>query len=129
MQRQPNLAERDAHTDHVILGLLISDSSHRPWSIEEVEREVGRSTEDGLARFFAAGLLHPSQPLRRWCLWSACVTAQAWARGVARLPVPLADTTRAGRVESTGHRHLAVTGCLVSEVLTEHGLLPLVVGP
>ena len=58
MQRQPNLAERDAHTDHVILGLLVSDSSHRPWSVEGVEREVGRGADDGLARLFAAGLLH-----------------------------------------------------------------------
>jgi hypothetical protein len=58
MQRQPNLAERDAHTDHVILGLLISDSSHRPWSVDEVEREVGGEAVDGLARLCGAGLLH-----------------------------------------------------------------------
>ena len=61
--------------------------------------------------------------------WGACVTAQAWTRSVARHPPTLTSTTRVGRLDSAGHRHLAVTGGLVSEVLTEHGFLPLVIGP
>jgi DNA-binding XRE family transcriptional regulator len=64
MQRQPNLAERDAHTDHVILGLLISDSSHRPWSVDEVEREVGGDAVDGLARLCRSRTPAPSRHVR-----------------------------------------------------------------
>jgi hypothetical protein len=57
-QSTPSVAERDAHTDHVILGLLISDGSQRPWSVREVEREVGSGAVDSLARLYGAGLIH-----------------------------------------------------------------------
>lgn len=58
MPSQPNLAEQDAHTDSALLGLLIYDCSQRPWSVAEVEREIGKDTRDSLARLHGAGLLN-----------------------------------------------------------------------
>jgi len=58
MQRQPNPEEQDAHTDNALIGLLIYDDSQRPWSVDEVEREIGDDTRDSLARLHGAGLLN-----------------------------------------------------------------------
>ena len=57
-QRTPSVAERDAYTDTALLGLLIYDDSQRPWSVDEVEREIGDDTRDSLARLHGAGLLN-----------------------------------------------------------------------
>ena len=46
--------------DSAILGLLVGPDSQRPWSDEEVAREIGSKVEtaDGLARLAGAGLCH-----------------------------------------------------------------------
>jgi hypothetical protein len=51
-------AEDDDRIDGAILGLLID--SPVPWSVLEVEREIGDeiATADGLARLARAGLIH-----------------------------------------------------------------------
>ncbi len=54
----PTPAERADHADSVVLRLLVSEDSHRPWAIEEVEREIGRDPTDSLGRLYGAGLIH-----------------------------------------------------------------------
>jgi predicted transcriptional regulator len=46
--------------DSAILGLLLEPGAQRPWSVEEVAREIGDevATADALARLAGAGLLH-----------------------------------------------------------------------
>jgi len=46
--------------DSAILGLLVDPKAQRPWSVDEVAREIGDevATADGLARLTAAGLAH-----------------------------------------------------------------------
>jgi hypothetical protein len=51
-------AEEDGQTDSAVLALLLYSDSQRPWSVEEVEREIGRDTDDSLARLYGAGLIH-----------------------------------------------------------------------
>ena len=51
-------AEREALIDGAILGLLVNDDSHRPWSVQEVEREVQRDATDSLGRLHGGGLIH-----------------------------------------------------------------------
>lgn len=43
-----------------ILVLLLVQDAQRPWSVAEVEREIGEqiATVDGLASLHAAGLIH-----------------------------------------------------------------------
>lgn len=55
---QPNADP--VRVDAAILGLLLDPNSQRPWSVEEVAREIGDeiATADGLARLTAAGLAH-----------------------------------------------------------------------
>lgn len=61
MQHQPSFtpAEEDAMTDTGILYLLLGPEQ-RPWSIEEITREIGDHLKvaDGLARLYGAGLIH-----------------------------------------------------------------------
>jgi hypothetical protein len=50
----------DETAEKTILSLLLAADSQRPWSVEEVEREIGsrvRAT-DGIANLHAAGLVH-----------------------------------------------------------------------
>lgn len=63
MPEQPTLtpAERDAQTDSAILGLLMNDTSHRPWAVEEITREIGWDTTDSLNRLYGGGLIHRLQ--------------------------------------------------------------------
>jgi hypothetical protein len=60
MPEQPTLtpAEREGQTDAAILGLLINDGNHRPWSVDEIVREIGWDTTDSLNRLYGAGLIH-----------------------------------------------------------------------
>jgi hypothetical protein len=51
-------AEREAVLDSAILSLLVSEDSHRPWSVAEVEREVQRDATDSLGRLYGGGLIH-----------------------------------------------------------------------
>ena len=60
MQPQRTPAEEEAQTDRAILALLVDDDSHRPWAVEEVERELddALAVTDGLQRLRSAGLVH-----------------------------------------------------------------------
>jgi hypothetical protein len=51
-------AEREALIDSAILSLLVNEDSHRPWSIEEIEREVHCDATDSLGRLYGGGLIH-----------------------------------------------------------------------
>jgi hypothetical protein len=51
-------AERQALIDSAILSLLINEDSHRPWSVQEVEREVQQNATDSLGRLYGGGLIH-----------------------------------------------------------------------
>lgn len=61
MHDKPGLppAEEDERIDTAVLALLLADHA-RPWSEEEVTREVGDPTTatDSLARLYGAGLVH-----------------------------------------------------------------------
>jgi hypothetical protein len=52
--------ERDNTTDSAILELLMEETSHRPWAVEEIAREMGDPvrTADSLARLYGGGLIH-----------------------------------------------------------------------
>jgi len=56
VQRTPDPEQ----VDSAILGLLVDPEASRPWSVDEVAREIGDevATADGLARLTAAGLAH-----------------------------------------------------------------------
>ena len=58
MHTQPNYGPEQV--DSAILGLLLDPEASRPWSVDEVAREIGDevATADGLARLTAAGLAH-----------------------------------------------------------------------
>jgi hypothetical protein len=60
MQEQRTLspAEEDARDDSAVLGLLLDPESERPWSVDEVTRELGRDPADSLVRLHGAGLVH-----------------------------------------------------------------------
>lgn len=57
-QRSP--AEADDQNDAAVLSLLLDLDAQRPWSIDEVAREIGDSlaVTDSLARLHGAGLVH-----------------------------------------------------------------------
>jgi hypothetical protein len=57
-QRILTPAEEDGQIDSAILGLLIDPDVQRPWSREEIDREIGSDTTDSLNRLFGAGLIH-----------------------------------------------------------------------
>ncbi len=61
MQEQRTLSpvEREGQVDSAILvSLLIDLDSHRPWSVEEITREMGQDVTDSLNRLHGAGLIH-----------------------------------------------------------------------
>jgi hypothetical protein len=53
-------AEQEEMSQKGVLGLLLSADSQRPWSVAEVERELGEhiATVDAVASLHAAGLIH-----------------------------------------------------------------------
>ncbi len=57
-QPNPTVIEQDAAEDSAILALLLLETSHRPWAVEEVAREMGRDVADSLARLYGGGLIH-----------------------------------------------------------------------
>jgi hypothetical protein len=63
MHDQPTLtpAEQDGQIDSAILGLLIYENAQRPWSKDEITREIGSDTTDSLNRLYGAGLIHRLQ--------------------------------------------------------------------
>ncbi|MGD0454466.1 MAG: hypothetical protein ABSB69_12780 [Solirubrobacteraceae bacterium] len=60
MHDQPTLtpAEEDGQIDSAILGLLIYGSAQRPWSKDEITREIGSDPTDSLNRLYGGGLIH-----------------------------------------------------------------------
>jgi hypothetical protein len=62
MQHQTSLppSEENLRTQQAILGMLVAPDARRPWSIAEVENEIGKgtTTTDALACLYAAGLIH-----------------------------------------------------------------------
>jgi predicted transcriptional regulator len=54
----PTVIERDAQEDGAILALLMLETSHRPWAVEEIAREMGRDVTDSLNRLDGGGLIH-----------------------------------------------------------------------
>jgi hypothetical protein len=57
-ERTRTLAEEDIDIDSPVLGLLIGRDAARPWSREELDREIGQDTTDSLNRLYGAGLIH-----------------------------------------------------------------------
>lgn len=57
-QRTLTPAEEDGHIDSAILGLLMEPDVQRPWSREEIDREIGSNTTDSLNRLYGVGLIH-----------------------------------------------------------------------
>jgi hypothetical protein len=51
MHDQPN-------PDRAILGMLVASDAQRPWSEDEIEREVGSGAKDCLNLLYGAGLIH-----------------------------------------------------------------------
>lgn len=53
-------ADEDERAQKGVLGLLLASDSQRPWSVAEVERELGQhiATVDAVASLHAAGLIH-----------------------------------------------------------------------
>ena len=58
-QRSP-VGEDEDRDDRTVLGLLLDAENQRPWSTDELLREVGDRLvmADSLARLCAAGLIH-----------------------------------------------------------------------
>jgi hypothetical protein len=52
--------EREVHTDGVILSVLLAGDAQRPWSEEEVAREIEDrvAASDSLKRLARGGLVH-----------------------------------------------------------------------
>ena len=57
-ERTRTPVEEDAGIDSVVLGLLLDRDAQRPWSRDEIDREIGQDTIDSLNRLYGAGLIH-----------------------------------------------------------------------
>lgn len=55
-----NPREEDERAQKAVLGLLLRPNEQRPWSVDEVKREVGEAlaVTDAIAALHAAGLIH-----------------------------------------------------------------------
>lgn len=60
MQDEPTQSaiERDNDADGTIMMVLLSETSHRPWSVDEVARDMGCDVTDNLRRLYGGGLIH-----------------------------------------------------------------------
>jgi len=50
--------EQDGQIDAAILCLLIDVDATRPWSFDEIAREMGVNPTDSLNRLYGGGLIH-----------------------------------------------------------------------
>ncbi len=57
-QPTPSPAERMDRADQDLLSTLASDESHRPWSVDEIGRQVGEDPSAALGRLSREGLIH-----------------------------------------------------------------------
>ena len=59
-QRTLTPAEEDAQIESAILGSLLDPHEQRPWSVEEVAREIGNpvAVHDSLRQLQGVGLIH-----------------------------------------------------------------------
>ena len=55
-----NPSEEDERAQKAVLGLLLRPNDQRPWSVQEVEGEVGETVTaaDAVASLHAGGLIH-----------------------------------------------------------------------
>jgi hypothetical protein len=51
-------AQRQAILDSGVLHLLVNEDSHRPWAVEEIQREIRQDPTDSLWRLQGGGLIH-----------------------------------------------------------------------
>ena len=57
MRDERTLAEQDDWVDRTVLVLLLDRERPWPWSVGELERELGGDPTDSVARLYAAGLI------------------------------------------------------------------------
>ncbi len=57
-ERIPTPVEKVGQVDHAIVLLLLDPEAQRPWSEQELEREIGSDVTDSLTRLHAVGLIH-----------------------------------------------------------------------
>lgn len=57
---EPSPAEREQHTDALILEMLLGNDAQRPWTVDEIARELDLPEEasDSIGRLARAGLVH-----------------------------------------------------------------------
>lgn len=56
--RQPIPDVDEDQIDGALLGLLLMDGSQRPWSEDEIARELKADVSDSLSRLYGGGLIH-----------------------------------------------------------------------
>lgn len=54
----PEPGEQMDQLDGAILGMLMLETSHRPWAVDEIAREMGENPADSLSRLYGGGLIH-----------------------------------------------------------------------
>jgi hypothetical protein len=57
-QPTPSPGERMDLGDSNLISMLTSDESHRPWSVDEIARQIDDDPNDALARLSRDGMIH-----------------------------------------------------------------------
>jgi hypothetical protein len=57
-ERTPTPDEEDRRADRAIVLFLLDPKIQRPWSRDEIEREMGENVTDSIRRLHGAGLVH-----------------------------------------------------------------------
>jgi hypothetical protein len=77
-ERTPTTVEEDGQIDHAIILLLLDREDQRPWSEQELKREIGSDVTDSLTRLHAVGLIHRLEGF----VWATRAALAAEAIGV-----------------------------------------------